>query len=262
MAPNWSSTGCSLVFGFAALLLVQVIWAAPQFSADTLQRGPDGKPVPGKLMVGDGRMRTEMVHQGQQIVRISDDSRGVEWILFPERKSYMENRMGVPGGQPALRPSAEDPCAGMPNLTCTKRGEEAVAGRTAVAWDIVVAQQGNTMKGTQWIDKERGPSFMLRQELPTGQKMERSLVGSEALGNRQTEKWEISMTGPDGQTVSTFEWYDPELEMAIKQEFPGGMVSEMTNVRVGPQPDQLFGVPAGYERISTPQGPSGGMPQR
>jgi hypothetical protein len=82
------------------------------------------------------------------------------------------------------------------------------------------------------------------------------------LGGRQTEKWEIAMTGPDGQTVSTFEWYDPELEIAIKQEFPGGMVSEMTNIRVGPQPDQLFGIPAGYERISMPQGQPGQPPER
>ena len=100
MAPNWSSSGCSLVFGLAALLFVQVLWAAPQFSADTLQRGPDGKPLTGKLMVGDGRMRTEMVHQGQQIVRISDESRGVEWILFPERRITWRTGWAPRAGNP------------------------------------------------------------------------------------------------------------------------------------------------------------------
>jgi hypothetical protein len=236
--------------------------AGVQFSADTLQRGPDGQTMEGKLVVGDGRVRTEMSHQGQQVVRISDEGRGIEWIVFPERKSYMESRRAAPGGAQPAEPTADDPCAGMPGLTCNKLGEETIDGRAAAVWEIVVTQQGKPMKGTQWIDKERGPSFMLRQELPTGEKMTRSLVGQETVNGRETEKWKIEMTRPDGQTVSTFEWYDPELEMAIKQEFPGGMVSELTNIRVGPQPDQLFGIPAGYERMSMPPGGSGQPAER
>ena len=227
-----------------------------------LQKGPDGLSSSGSIAVGDGRTRTEMTHQGEQIVRISDESRGVDWILFPARKSYMEQPMRGPGGADA-KPSADDPCAGMPGLTCRKTGEEVVSGRAALVWEIVATHQGKVMTGTQWIDKERGPAFMLKQQTPNGQTMERALEGPETLAGRQTEKWRIDMTGPDGQTMSTFEWYDPELEMSIKQEFPGGMVSEVKNIRLGPQPDHLFSIPAGYERVSVPQGvPGGAAPQR
>ena len=62
------------------------------------------------------------------------------------------------------------------------------------------------------------------------------------------------MTGPDGQTLATTEWYDPELQMAIKQEYPGGMVSELVGIRVGPQADENFTLPAGYSRMEMPQG--------
>jgi hypothetical protein len=261
MKRTWSSTLCSIGFGIAAVAVSGVSSAAPEFSADMVQKGPQGQTTTGKMAIGDGRIRTEMTHQGQAVVRITDEERGMEWVLFPERKSYMENRFPDAGGAASAKPSADDPCAGMPGAVCTKTGEETIEGRTAVVWEIVVNRQGKTMKGIQWIDKERGPAFMLRQELPTGEKMTRSLVGSETLAGRDTEKWKIELTRPDGQTVSTFEWYDPELEIAIKQEFPGGMVSELKNIRVGPQPDELFGVPAGYERMSTPPGMPGRKPQ-
>jgi hypothetical protein len=262
MKRVWSSTLCPISFGLAVTLVSPLCAAAPEFSADMIQRGPGGETTSGKMVVGDGRIRTEMSHQGQEIVRISDEGRGVEWILFPENKSYMESRLPGPAGQGPKKPTAEDPCAGIPGVVCSKTGEDVVAGRQVVVWEIVVNREGKAMKGVQWIDKERGPAFMLRQELPTGEKMERSLVGEETLSGRETEKWKIEMTRPDGQTVSTFEWYDPELELAIKQEFPGGMVSEITNIRVGAQPDQLFGVPAGYERMSMPPGASGQQPSR
>jgi len=252
----------ALTFGLVSTVIVSALMAGPQFSADTVQLGTDGRSTSGKLIVGDGRVRMEMHQQGQQVVRISDENRGVEWILFPEQRRYIEHRLASPGEEPPARSSVEDPCAGMPSLKCQKTGEEQVAGRTAAVWEVVVDQQGEVMKGTQWIDKERGPSFMLRQELPSGQTMERFLVGEEDLDGRQTEKWKIDVTGPDGQAVSTFEWYDPELAIAVRQEFPGGLASELSNIRIGLQPDQLFGVPAGYERMTAPQGMSKQSPRR
>jgi len=38
------------------------------------------------------------------------------------------------------------------------------------------------------------------------------------------------------------------------------MVSELKNIRVGKQPDELFNIPAGYERMTAPQGRPGGPP--
>jgi len=249
-----------LLVGIATAVTMTAAEAGAQFSADMLQHGPEGQSVTGKMAVGDGRIRTEMVHQGQLVVRITDENRGVEWILFPEQKRYMERRLPGTDGKAPVKPSAEDPCANMPGLTCKKAGEEEVSGRTAVVWEIIAYRQGKAMKGMQWIDVERGASFILRQELPTGQKMERTLLGQDVLDERQTEKWRIEMTRPDGQTISTLEWYDPELDIAIKQELPGGGSNELSNIRVGPQPDHLFGIPAGYERMAAPQMP--GQPPR
>jgi hypothetical protein len=262
MKKAWFSTlGTIAALGAATAIPAQTALADQEFSAEMVQRGADGKATTAKMYVGDKRMRTEMTHQGQQVVRVVDETRGVEWILFPDQKSYMERRLDQTGSKPmATEPTAEDPCAGMPGLTCRKLGEETVAGRPVLKWEMVASVQGQPVTSTQWIDKERGPAFVLRQETSTGQKMERSVLGTETIDGREVEKWKIDISQPGGQSVSTFEWYDPDLKLALKQEYPGGMVSEIKNVRMGKQPDQLFGVPAGYERMSMPAGAGGASP--
>jgi len=250
-----------LALGLATLLAAPLTQAGTQFSADMVQGSPAGKTTAGKINIGQDKVRTEAVHQGQTLIRIADEQRGIEWVLFPERKTYMERSTLGPDGKPLAKPSAQDPCAGMPGLKCLAKGEDKVAGRMALVWEITASQQGKTMTVTQWIDKERGPAFMLRQTMPDGGKMERTPLGQEDLAGRKTEKWEVKLTAPDGNTLSTTEWYDPELKMAIKQEFPGGNVSELADIRVGAQADELFMIPAGYTRMEMPQGQGqGGQP--
>jgi outer membrane lipoprotein-sorting protein len=254
-----------LAVGLLAAGFSSPLYADTEFSAEMVQQGSEGAASSVKMFVGDQRVRTEMSQQGQQVVRITDEKRGIEWILLPEQKKYMEQRLGVPGSQRpgAKSEPAEDPCAGMPSLTCRKLGEEKVDGRTAVKWEIVASHEGQTMKSTQWIDKERG--VPLRQEMPNGQTMKLELVGKEDLGGRRVEKWEMVATAPNRPETRTFQWFDPELNLIVRQELPGGMVSELKDIHVGKQPDELFTVPAGYERMSVPQGmpgdPSGETPQ-
>lgn len=247
----------ALAIGLAAILVAPIALADAEFSAEMIQRGPDGQSSAGKILVGKDKTRTEAVHQGQTLVRITDDQRGMEWILFPDRKSYVERSTLGPDGKPKAEPTAQDPCAGLPGLSCQAKGEETIAGRSTLVWEITVRQDGKTATVTQWIDKERGPAFALRQTMVEGGQMERILLGQEELAGRKTEKWEVKMTGPDGKTMSTTEWYDPELKMAIKQEYPGGLVSELVGIRVGPQADENFTLPAGYTRMEMPQGGAG-----
>jgi outer membrane lipoprotein-sorting protein len=232
--------------------------AGPEFSADTLQRGPGGQVSSGRMFVGDGRVRMEMAAQGQNLVRITDEKRRVEWVLFPEQKSYMERKAGPDQGGPAPDPAAmvADPCADAPGLTCRKLGEETVGGRAAVKWELTGQQEGRPMTITQWLDKERG--IPLQQQFPDGGKMALSIQGKENLEGRAVEKWEVLIEAPGRQPSRTFQWYDPELKLAIREELPGGGVREMKNIRVGKQPDDLFVVPAGYTRAADPEGPPPG----
>ena len=232
----------------------QVGAAGAQFSADMVRRGPDGQETSGKMFMGDGRTRMEMSQQGREVVRISDQNRRMEWILFPAEKSYLE-RGAPPGAEQApatpREPSAEsEPCAGVPGMTCRRVGVEDVKGRPAVKWEMSISEQGQTLTGTQWLDQARG--MPIKTLAPDGQSMELEMLGKEKIDGRDAEKWQMTTTLPSQQSTQTFQWYDPELGLAVREEFPGGYVSELKNIRVGPQPDDLFSVPAGYSRMTMP----------
>jgi hypothetical protein len=121
-----------------------------------------------------------------------------------------------------------------------------------VKWEVVIQQQGNSLKTTQWIDEERGVA--LRQEMPNGQQMELKMVGKEEMEGRTVEKWEMEMVQPDKPTQHSYRWFDPELNMILREEFPGGFVRGMRNIRVGAQDPGLFKVPDGFKKITPQQG--------
>jgi hypothetical protein len=252
MRAQWQALmGIALATSLATSAQAEI--AGVQFSADMISQGPDGEAVTGKMFVGDGRMRMEMTQQGREIIRISDENRRMEWILFPDQQTYIEQ--GAPPGEaqaPMPAPSAEtNPCAGMPGLTCRRLGEESVGGRVAVKWEMEMTHEGQTLKGLQWIDAERG--LPLKHEMPNGETMELALLGVETIEGRSVEKWEMTTTAPDQQPTRTFQWYDPQLKLSVREEFPGGFVRELKSIRVGEQPDHLFTVPAGYTRTEMPQ---------
>jgi len=243
----------ALCLGAAAVSAEQ---GGPEFSAEMVQHGPDGKGSSGKMFVGDGKVRIEMAAQGQSMVRIVDETRGVEWVLFPDQKQYLERKAGPDqGGTPAPKAYAEDPCASAPGLTCRKLGDELMSGRTAAKWEITGNQDGKPVTSTQWIDVERG--IPLRQQFPDGGTMALNLIGKETVDGRAVEKWEVLVERPGRQATRTYQWYDPELKLAVRQEFPGGGVSELKNIRVGKQPDDMFVVPAGYSLMPQPGGQTG-----
>jgi hypothetical protein len=77
-------------------------------------------------------------------------------------------------------------------------------------------------------------------------------LGMETVNGRNAEKWRFTATQGD-QTMTSLVWVDKELRMPIRQELPGGAVSELKNIQVGPQPVRLFQVPPEYTRIEMPQ---------
>jgi outer membrane lipoprotein-sorting protein len=224
-----------------------------EFSADVIQSIPQQKPQHGKLYVGNDKMRTEMTVNGKTMVQIVDMKTQTAYMLDPEEHSYIVRKAG-PGDMTGGREAAKgaNPCAGMQNLICTRLGIENVNGRMAEKWEMSSKAPGQSGKMTIWLDKER--HMPLRQEFPDGSSMEMRLVGKEELNGRTTEKWELTMTRPGGQSNIIYQWYDPELKVNIREERPGGFVSELRNIKIGKQPADLFTVPADYKEVNVPRG--------
>ena len=229
--------------------------AAPEYSADVIQKSPQGQPTQGKVYVSNAGMRTEFSQQGQQMIQIVNYAQGSMWMVYPDQKSYME-RKGAGGGPgaSAKRAATDNPCAGIQGASCKNLGTESVAGRPAVKWEMVGQQQGKTMRSVMWLDSERG--FPLRQEMPDGGKSETRMAKTESYEGRQVEVWETVMTDAKGQTQRSESWFDPQLEVAVRESFPGGHGRELQNIQVGAQPASLFADPgaSGYKLIQIPSG--------
>jgi hypothetical protein len=85
------------------------------------------------------------------------------------------------------------------------------------------------------------------------------MISKQETNGRQTEKWSMQITRADGQQMTSYQWYDPELKIAIREEMQGGFVRELKNIKVGKQDAKLFKVPSGYKQVE--QLPAYLMPQ-
>jgi len=225
-----------------------------ELSADVVQSMPQQESRQGRLYVGNDQVRTDITVGGKTMIQIIDIKRQTAYILDPGQKSYMERKAGPaelsPGGGSAAKEA--NPCAGMQNLACHRVGVESVNGRPAEKWELENTVQGQSGKMVIWLDQVR--HIPIRQLLPDGTSMEMRLLGRETLNGRNTEKWEMKATRPGGQGSVAYQWFDPELNMNIREEQPGGITSELRNIRIGKQPADLFAVPPDYTVMSIPQG--------
>ena len=244
-----------LTYLFALFLLLPAMIASAgsgsEFSADFVQSAPQQGEQQGKIYVGKDRVRMEFDANGNQIIQIVDSVQQIIYMINTEEKSYMRQ-----GGQAGMMPDTtaqegQNPCAGMKNITCKRVGEEKINGRLAEKWEFSSTSQVQSGKMTTWLDKER--RIPLRQTMPDGSGMELAFSGTEEVSGRKTEKWEMTTTSPDGESQVSYQWFDPELNMNIREYNAGGFKREMRNIKTGKQPATLFTVPAGYEEITMPQ---------
>lgn len=231
--------------------------ATVEFSADTVESGPQGSPRNGRLYVGTDQVRTEMSVNDQTMIQIIDLRQQQALMINPQQRSYMRSMAGqgamMDGGQQA----DASPCAGMQNITCKQLGKEVINGRPTQKWEFITSVQGQTSAMLFWLDEQR--RIPVRQMMPDGSSMEMKLAGKETVNGRSTEKWEMTAKGADGNSMVTYQWYDPEINMNIREEAAGGYTRDIKNIRIGPQPKELFRVPADYTEINMPQGDGQGQ---
>jgi hypothetical protein len=66
--------------------------------------------------------------------------------------------------------------------------------------------------------------------------------GNESVNGRPTVKY--TGKSEDGKPIEM--WVDPEVNFLVKWQPKSGEIGELRNIKVGPQVDSLFDVPAGY----------------
>src|SRR5690606_5250072 len=78
-------------------------------------------------------------------------------------------------------------------------------------------------------------------------------LGSEEVNGQRTTRYELTVRDPSGETASGALWATADMipvKMDMVVEGGGHVVLELRDIQVGPQPDSLFDVPAGYTALS------------
>ncbi|MBF0174498.1 MAG: hypothetical protein HQL83_13835 [Magnetococcales bacterium] len=80
-------------------------------------------------------------------------------------------------------------------------------------------------------------------------------MGVQAIGGRETRLWDISLrSSAPGGSIEPYArmWVDVGLKIAIREAYVDGLEVNMENLKQGAQPQSLFDLPAGFQKVSAP----------
>ncbi|MCW9047581.1 MAG: hypothetical protein OQK46_05825 [Gammaproteobacteria bacterium] len=219
-----------------------------EFSADAVVSIPGQPSTTSKLFVGKDVVRTEVQTSDGVIIDIVFPYQGKAIKLNKKHQEYIEIAIEKQNKDQDL-----NPCSRIQNANCTLLGSELVDNRPAQKWQIVANQNGKNIRTLHWVDVKR--QLAVREFFNDGSMAEMKLEKNEIVDGRKTERWVRTISRPDGSTVSSYQWYDPQLEISIKEELPGGYIRQLKNIKVGTQKKTIFVVPDNYKIMREEQLP-------
>ena len=242
----------SLILSMMLIAVVNTSYASitdKEFSADAVVSIPGQPSTTSKLFVGKDVVRTEIQTSDGLIIDITFPYQGKIIKLNTKHQQYIE----IPV-QKQSKKQDSNPCSRIQEANCTLLGKEIVDGRQTQKWQVVASQSGKNVRTLHWVDAKR--QLAVREFFNDGSMAEMKLEKNEVINGRKTERWVRTISRPDGSTVSSYQWYDPQLEISIKEELPGGYVRELKNIKVGAQKKTIFTVPDNYKMMRPEQLPS------
>ena len=137
-------------------------------------------------------------------------------------------------------------------------------------WRVEMTQRGKAMiliyrldKKVVWTVIPEDKVYLQRplfpDEVPWGDKVpgesERKPLGEEAVQGHPAVKYQVKAW--NGETVQEFYlWVSKELQVPIKTAtLDGTFGTELTDIKMGPQPNDLFEIPPDFKAISPPTRP-------
>ena len=240
----------TLVWG-ALLLPVAgaAAWFGGEFSAEAVQYDPQSGAwrSAGRVLVSADRMRLESELPGERRVWIIDAVRHRVWQVDPEARTYTEMRdvPSIPLLVATTMPNESGSACQSGAMKCKRLGEETVNGVVAEKWEFLAKQGRSEVHAVQWLDPDR--KVAVREELPDGQTVERTLLGETALDGRTLEQWEVSRTR-NGTIEREVQYVDPRLKVVVRQEQEDGRITALRNITEGSPPSTVFELPEGFQR--------------
>lgn len=234
---------------FTLIVLICSIYAevllASSFTADAVQiRGESVSQA--KMYWLDGNVRFEYLEDDVEMAQIFDNkNKKIIW-LDNENKLYLEKEMPesdkVLAGSKAKKDS--DPCKQFTDAECVFLKNTKIDGRAVKKWLITLNDNGRDFHIFQWIDSKY--KSILRQENSDGSGLNVTILDDQEMNKRKVRKLTMVAYSASGEQQQGTQWYDNELDVVIKQEYPNDIIDELRNIKVGVVSKKLFTVPRDY----------------
>ena len=218
---------------------------AIQFSANAVMSTPGRADVSTHLYYSSGRIRKEFYYYGEPVIQILDANKHISLMCFSEQQLCYENK-AIEEINIGIESVVTSPCKKNAALKCENLGVKEFNKRKAIEWKIVATDGDKELVTHMWLDAEL--KIPVKQTLFNGTIIELKWLGSEKLDNRETEKWLQRIQLSDGTVQESFQWFDKELKISIREAFSDGNSQELKHIVVENLPDKLFTMPVGYHR--------------
>lgn len=120
---------------------------------------------------------------------------------------------------------------------------------TGILWTLYPSKK-------QYMERPLDPKYIQNDPTvdPPGM-IKKEKIGAEQVNGYQCTKYRITVEAPRTGQTTVISWFADALGLAVRSEF-SGITTELRNIQLGPQPANLFELPAGYQKVETPPMPN------
>lgn len=223
---------------------------AVSFSADAVQhRGTEVSHA--KMFWNDGSVRFEYMGQGIPMVQIFDNNNSKVIWLDTAKKVYTERELTDQQPVPVMAGTEKkyNPCDDFPDAECTRLKSAELNDRQTDKWLITFKVDSRDQHVFQWIDKKH--QILVRQQNPDGSVLDVKILDDQEINGRQVRRVDMNAIDTDGNSVHATQWYDPVLDIVVRQQADDGAIDELRNIKVETIKAEMFAIPEGYRTVDS-----------
>lgn len=101
-----------------------------------------------------------------------------------------------------------------------------------------------------YMEMKNDPTQWPKVEEKVEGEVSRKFIGNEKIDGWNTKKYEVTYKN-EGKLEKFYQWYAEDIKIAVKTAAIDGSWSyEFKNIKLQSQPDNLFEIPKGYQKMS------------
>jgi hypothetical protein len=131
-------------------------------------------------------------------------------------------------------------------LDTVHKGYNIIRKDKEIMWMIMPEQR-------MWMEVPFNVKSGIQFEKKVKGEVSRKLIGTETINGHPTKKYEVTLKYRDS-LFKVYQWIATDIDFTIKSAaIDGSWSQELKNIKIEKQPNNLFEIPTGYQKINIPE---------